>query len=185
VLCYTSELCPSPVDLSAGSDKPYKAVVGGMTWGGQFNVLFRRSVKAALRNWYIYITQYITSIVFGLLVGSVFVRMDNTQAGFARRLPAIWFCVINQGLIAAISVINAFPSERALVLRERAAGMYRCSSYFVAKTVVETLAQLPNPILFSVVAYPIMGLQHTPEKYGVFVGYMILCFFAATSVATM
>jgi hypothetical protein len=43
--------------------------------------------------------------------------------------------VINQGIMAAISVINTFPSERAVSSRERAAGMYRCSAYFMAKMV--------------------------------------------------
>jgi ATP-binding cassette subfamily G (WHITE) protein 2 len=44
-------------------------------------------------------------------------------------------------------VINSFPSERLLVLRERAAGTYYASAYFAAKVVVDCAMQLPIPVV--------------------------------------
>ena len=35
-----------------------------------------------------------------------------------------------QGVFGAMTVINSFPSERLLVLRERAAGTYYVSAYY-------------------------------------------------------
>jgi ATP-binding cassette subfamily G (WHITE) protein 2 len=64
-----------------------------------------------------------------------------------------------QGIFAALTLINSFPSERMLSLRERAAGTYYASAYFLAKSTAETLFQLPVPIIFSVVCYWIVGLQ--------------------------
>lgn len=36
-------------------------------------------------------------------------------------------------LLCWLQTVNSFPSERALVLRERAAGTYYVSAYFMAK----------------------------------------------------
>lgn len=41
--------------------------------------------------------------------------------------------------------MNSFPSERALVLRERAAGTYYVSAYFMAKTVADSVVQVRGP----------------------------------------
>lgn len=64
-----------------------------------------------------------------------------------------------QGLFGAIQVINSFPGERVLVLRERAAGTYCTSAYFLSKSVAELLFQTPQPIIFSTVVYWLVGFQ--------------------------
>ncbi len=64
-----------------------------------------------------------------------------------------------QGVFGALIQINSFPSERALSLRERAAGMYYASSYFLAKTTAETIVQLIIPIFFSCTVYWLVGFQ--------------------------
>jgi len=72
-------------------------------------------------------------------------------------------------------VINAFPSERLLVLRERAAGTYYASAYFMAKITAETATQLPIPIIFSAIVYWLVGLQPTASKFFIFTAFMLLC----------
>jgi hypothetical protein len=102
-----------------------------------------------------------------------------------RRQPLLFFCVINQGIFAALVVINSFPSERLLVLRERAAGTYYASAYFMAKVAAELTTQLPIPIIFSCIVYWLAGLAPTAGQFFVFVGFMVLCNMAATSLALM
>lgn len=58
-----------------------------------------------------------------------------------------------QGMFGALIVINSFPSERMLALRERAAGTYHVSAYFLAKITAETISQLPAPIIFACIVY--------------------------------
>ncbi len=64
-----------------------------------------------------------------------------------------------QGIFGSLLTINSFPSERVLVLRERAAGTYFVSAYFLAKTTAETLTTLGSPIVFSIAVYWLVGLQ--------------------------
>lgn len=78
-------------------------------------------------------------------------------------------------IVAVQVVINAFPSERLLVLRERAAGTYYASAYFMAKITAETATQLPIPIIFSAIVYWLVGLQPTASKFVIFTAFMMLC----------
>jgi hypothetical protein len=45
--------------------------------------------------------------------------------------------------------------------------------------------QIPPPIIFSLIVYPIIGLPPVPGKKAVFVFFMILCQLSATSLALM
>lgn len=83
----------------------------------------------------------------------------------------------------ALIVINTFPSERKIVLRERAAGTYYSSAYFMAKIASDTALQLLMPILFSIIVYWLVGLQHDARKFFIFMSFMILCSLTATSIA--
>jgi hypothetical protein len=84
----------------------------------------------------------------GVLIGTVFLHIGNTQRSIVRREPALFFCAVNQGVFGALMVINSFPVERTLTLRERASGTYFASAYFTAKIVAETLIQIPVPLIF-------------------------------------
>ena len=82
-------------------------------------------------------------------------------------------------------LINSFPSEREIILRERAAGSYKVSAYFLAKIIAEGVIQIVYPIVFSIMVYFIVGLHHSASKFFIFMVFMILCNFAATSLALM
>lgn len=69
--------------------------------------------------------------------------------------------MINQGIFASLQTINSFPSERALALRERAAGTYHVSAYVRAWVVFrvapspERLPPKPDPNTHT----------HTPKQF--------------------
>ena len=117
------------------------------------------------------------------LIGGVFYQIGNGQESAIKRSPALFFTVINQGMFAALSVINSFPSERLLVLRERAAGTYNVSAYFLAKNLVDAAIQIAGPIFFSIIVYFMVGFQLDAAKFFIFTGFMILATLAATSFA--
>jgi len=94
-----------------------------------------------------------------------------------------FFCCVNQGVFGALILLNSLPRERLLVLRERAAGTYYVSAYFVSKLLVEGLAQLPFPIIFSLTVYWLIGFQDYAGKFFGFATLMLLCHFSALSLA--
>jgi ATP-binding cassette subfamily G (WHITE) protein 2 len=82
-------------------------------------------------------------------------------------------------------LINSFPSEREIVLRERAAGSYKVSAYFMSKILAEGVIQVVYPIIFSLIVYWIIDFHHKSSQFFVFALFMILCNLAATSLALM
>jgi len=120
-----------------------------------------------------------------VLIGTAFLQIGTTQRSTVRRQPVLFFCVINQGIFAALIVINSFPSERLLVLRERAAGTYHASAYFLSKITAESTMQVLTPFIFGCIVYWLVGLQPVASKFFIFLAFMVLCSMAATSLALM
>ena len=141
-------------------------------------VLARRVIRSMVRNPYATYAQMTQVLFTALLVGSIYWQIGIDQASIQDRLGALFFMATNQAFSMSAS-LNVFLDERNLVNRERAAGAYRTSSYFFAKTFVEAPFFLLFPVVFSCVAYWMVGLVPTAANFGIFVGNMVL--FAAVS----
>lgn len=142
---------PIKVNLYLGCEKNLKHMKDlsmNATWLKQIFVLFRRNFREQMRVFEVFITSLIQTILIAFLFAIVFIRIGNDQSSIIRRNPALFFCVINQGIFGSIMVINSFPIERELSLRERAAGTYCSSAYFIGKTLADILFQIPIPIIF-------------------------------------
>jgi ATP-binding cassette subfamily G (WHITE) protein 2 len=154
-------------------------------WTHQFRVLFRRTVKEQVRAWPMLATQLFQTVLMAVLIGTAFLKIGTSETSIVRRHPVLFFCVVNQGIFSSLIVINVFPRERLLVLRERAAGTYYVSAYFLAKSAAEVLLSLVFPILFTITLYHLVGFHDTPKQFFIFMGFMCLCSTAATSLALM
>lgn len=139
------------VDLGMGADKRDVQLIGmplNPPWHKQVRILIRRNLREQSRKLHLLFTAVLQTIIMGILIGTVFLKIGITQQSIVRREPVIFFCVINQGVFGALTVINSFPVERTLTLRERASGTYYVSAYFIAKISSDMLVQLPIPIIF-------------------------------------
>ena len=142
---------PIDVDLDMGADKRLELMDSPQLnppWHKQVRILMRRNLREQSRKLNILFTSVLQTVIMGVLIGTVFLKIGNTQRSIVRREPMIFFCAINQGVFGALTVINSFPVERTLTLRERASGTYYVSAYFIAKILSDLLVQLPIPILF-------------------------------------
>ncbi|CAF3369437.1 unnamed protein product [Rotaria sp. Silwood1] len=179
---------PINIDLNMGGNKRLGQMTNlphNPTWHKQVRILVRRNLREQLRKISLVITSILQTAIMAILIGTVFLKIGNTQRSIVRREPVLFFCAINQGVFGALTVINSFPVERTLTLRERASGTYFASAYFVAKILADTLVQLPVPILFSCIVYFLIGLQQEAGKFFLFMFFIILCSITSTSMALM
>uniref|UniRef100_A0A914P039 ABC transporter domain-containing protein n=1 Tax=Panagrolaimus davidi TaxID=227884 RepID=A0A914P039_9BILA len=177
---------PVIVDLEMGAEKRAGQMnVARPRWLKQVWILIRRGLQEHRRESSVIIASVIQTILIAVLIGTAFLKIGQGQKSTIRRQPVLFFCAVNQGVFGALMVINAFPAERALTLRERASGTYLASAYFVSKIIVDTLVQVPVPIIFTCVVYFLIGLQATAGKFFLFMFFMILCSVSATSLALM
>ncbi|CAF2346165.1 unnamed protein product [Rotaria sp. Silwood2] len=179
---------PLDIDLNMGVNKRVAQMANlprNPTWHTQVRILLHRTFQEQFRQKQIIVTSLVQTVIMAILIGTVYLKIGHTQKSIVRREPALFFCAVNQGVFGALMVINSFPVERALTLRERASGTYYASAYFIAKIVAETLIQIPVPIIFSSVLYFLIGFQATAGKFFLFAFFMLLCSLAATSLALL
>eukprot|EP01103_Thecamoeba_quadrilineata_P011519 TRINITY_DN2776_c0_g1_i1.p1 TRINITY_DN2776_c0_g1~~TRINITY_DN2776_c0_g1_i1.p1 ORF type:complete len:608 (+),score=95.60 TRINITY_DN2776_c0_g1_i1:69-1892(+) len=123
----------------------------------QFIIIATRSLKHLYRNPVTAYVQLIQTAFMAFLIGSIFWQLKPTQIGIQDRGGALFFILTNQAF-AALASLNLFLAERNLYNRERAAGVYATSSYYLSKCLVEGIFQLIFPIVFSFVVYWMVGL---------------------------
>ena len=63
--------------------------------------------------------------------------------------------------------LSAFPTEREVILKERASGSYHLSAYFLAKTTSDAPVRLILPFLYMVISFWMAGFS---SNFGVFLG---------------
>lgn len=175
-----------PVDLSLGMDKAFYSQDGMRNWWDQFTILVRRNYHQYIRNPDIILMNAAVTIILAIFIGSgLWFQIGDGQDSIPKRVPSLFFTCVTQGIIGSLQSINSFPSERAIMLRERQAGTYQVSSYFAAKSLVDIVTQLWPPILFSCIVYPLIGYHHTAAKFFMYMFFMCLDCMAATSLATV
>lgn len=175
-----------PVDLGFGIEKfDFTSMDEARSVMYQTSILCQRNFIQYVRNWDTWlISMGATFIIAFFLSGGIWQNLGNSQASINKISPALFFACVNQGIAASLQCINSFPGERAIMLRERQAGAYTTLSYFLAKSIVDTFVLLPQPILFSVIVYPMFNLQHSASKFFIYLAFMILDSMAATALAT-
>jgi ATP-binding cassette subfamily G (WHITE) protein 2 len=124
-----------------------------------------------------------TCLIAVFIGGGIWFQQGNSQVDAGTILPSLFFQCVTQGIFGSLQVINTFPSERSVMLRERAAGTYYVSSYFLAKTATDFVFQLWPPILFTCVAYPMLYQHVHANKFFIHMCFLILDSMAATSLA--
>lgn len=155
-------------------------------WYLQFYILLRRNIYFHICRYDLLFMNLLITVVIAIFVsGSVWKDIGLHKASSSRRQPALFYCVIHQGIVSSLQGTHTFPLERSTMLRERAAGMYCVSAYFLAKTVADMLVQLIPPIVFSLIVYPVIGYQPAIKKFFIFLGFLILDSAAATSLSNM
>jgi ATP-binding cassette subfamily G (WHITE) protein 2 len=76
----------------------------------------QRTIKNAIRNPALFVSQIVVAIILGLLVGLVFYNMENTiDPGIQNRLGAIFFIVINQ-IFSTVTALEPLLKERVLFI---------------------------------------------------------------------
>ena len=74
----------------------------------------------------------------------------------------------------AFQAIFTFPQERTMLTKERVSGMYRLSSYYVARMVGDLPMELILPIVFVTITYWLGGLKRTASSFFITLSVMLL-----------
>ncbi|XP_029381785.1 ATP-binding cassette sub-family G member 2-like [Echeneis naucrates] len=149
----------------------------------QFRWVLKRTFRNLMLNPQTSVAQVVVTLFLALVVGAIFFDVQDDQSGMQNRFGALFFITVNQ-CFSSLSSAELFISERKLFIHEYISGYYRLSVYFLSKMLSDiiTLRTIPA-IVFSCVAYFMIGLKPTVEAFFLFMFTTMLVAYTATSMA--
>ncbi|XP_071128826.1 broad substrate specificity ATP-binding cassette transporter ABCG2-like [Mytilus edulis] len=135
----------------------------------QFRVISSRTLLNSLRNPQLSILHWFVLIIFGLIVGAIYWRMERD---------------CEYGIQNSLSAVELFIKERSIFIHENLSGFYRVSAYFFSKIICDSLSMRLIPVfLFSVITYFMLGLTVDTEKLFLYALTLFMVAMTGTSIA--
>ncbi|KAF8409319.1 hypothetical protein HHK36_005393 [Tetracentron sinense] len=132
------------------------------TWRQQFSVLLRRGLKERKH-------ESFSALKIGqILAVAFFAGLLWWQSGLAHiqdQIGLLFFYSGFWGFFPLFQAIFTFPQERMMLMKERSSGMYKLSSYFMARIVGDLPMELVLPTIFVTITYWMGGLKPTAENF--------------------
>jgi len=154
--------------LDIGSLENYDSSKSRATPWTQFKMLGWRAFANFSRDKFATLVRLGQNVFTALLIGLLYLNMGNNQSSISDRNGAVFVIMMNNFLSSLSSVILAFSSEKTVVLRETATGLYNPATYFLSKTMCEYPIQLSFPLVNSSIIYFLSGFQRKASKFGLF-----------------
>jgi hypothetical protein len=119
----------------------------------QLWLLIKREWTHALRDPVILRARLGQAIGSALLMGLIFLRTRPTQSGIGDRLSVLYFLLAGAVVAGTTAPVYVFPTERAVVQRDRASRLYNPVMYFLSLLSVETPLNILYPAITSIISY--------------------------------
>jgi len=156
-----------------------QAAQQGSSFLGRLVALLRREFMQKLRNPEVYLTQLGGATVLGLVMGSIYYQMSPTQ--IFNKTAAISFAAL-LCVFMVFPVILLFPVERNIWLRDRDNGLYRSIEYYISIVLAGIPGEILSCCVLATILYWMFGLIPTVSNYFIFLGFMELTIFCASSM---
>jgi len=156
--------------------------VTNASWLTQFVQLYKRTGLMYKRDPLLSKARFAQSLVVSLLVGLIYLRLGNTQEDVMNKMGAAFFIVINQCILGMFSVLQVFPLELPIFLREYTSGAYRTDSYFLARTMCEIPIQFVFPIIYGAITWWMVGFNDSATRFFCFLFLLIVATNASISL---
>lgn len=156
---------------SSSSDSPINTQNNNDTsdshasWIRQFTVLLHRSALNIRRDPMLFKARMGQSIILGLLCGLIWLQLSDGQTQVQDRVGVLFFFILNQAMGNIMQMLNLFPLEMPVFAREYQGGFVRSDTYFLAKNLSELPFQVLFPIIFTTLAYWMVGLSTSASKW--------------------
>lgn len=138
-------------------------------WFAQLGLLFSRWFRALYRSPANNLITALRGLIIGFVFGTAMFRRPHDQRG-AQELVAVLFVAAVFSFLTAKAYITAFFVQRAIYYRERAALMYKASTWGISRSIMDLPSVLFGNFLVGVLIYWLAGLR--PEA-GAFFFFML------------
>ncbi|KAL6900988.1 hypothetical protein ACP4OV_005664 [Aristida adscensionis] len=134
------------------------------------------------------VVRFINTLAVSIMFGIVFWKIGSTikdEQDVFNILGVVYGSALFLGFMNCSILQPVVATERVVLYREKAAGMYSTMAYAIAQVLVELPYMLVQVVIFSAIVYPMIGFQLAAAKFLSFVLYMVLSFMYFTLYGMM
>lgn len=132
------------------------------SWWHQFKVLLQRGLRE--RRYEAFNRLRIFQVLSVATLGGL-LWWHTPSSHIEDRIALLFFFSVFWGFYPLYNAVFTFPQERRMLIKERSSGMYRLSSYFLARTVGDLPLELALPTAFVLIIYWMGGLKPEPFTF--------------------
>lgn len=132
------------------------------SWWIQFKVLLLRGLRE--RRYEAFNKLRIFQVLSVATLGGL-LWWKTPESHIDDRIAMIFFFSVFWGFYPLYNAVFTFPQERSMLIKERSSGMYRLSSYFLARTIGDLPLELALPTAFTFIIYWMGGLKPDPVTF--------------------
>jgi len=144
---------------------------------GQLWALFCRSALDLRRNKTLTLVRTGQTVLSAIGISWIFFDLGTSLADVNARLFVTFLLAFSQFLFALLGVVNTFPAERAVFLREAQDCWYNPAAFYIAKVVLDTIMQCIFPVFVTAIGYAMVGLNAN-EAERILMFYVIMAILA-------
>ena len=157
--------------------EPFKA-----SWMVQFWACLTRAIKSILKEPLLIKIRIIQNILFALMVGFLYFDQSiDGQESIININGALFWAVMNQFFSTYSTMLRVFSFELPIMFRENSQGLYKISSYFMARMLADMPLFLLTPVIFMAIYYNLVGFSVDLYKFGMTTLVAMLVVQVATS----
>jgi len=131
----------------------------------QFTVLLQRTFKQSKPE-ILSKLNFTQHVLLALIAGLIWFQIPYKEESIVDRYSLLFFIIVYWNFTTLFSSLVSFPNERTVVNKERAAGYYRLSAYYLAKLCSELPLVVLQPTLFLIIVYWMTGLNRSEAFLG-------------------
>ncbi|XP_073124429.1 ABC transporter G family member 14-like isoform X2 [Henckelia pumila] len=132
------------------------------TWWHQFHVLLLRGLRERRFEAF---NRLRTFQVLSVAILGGLLWWHTPPSHIDDRIAMLSFFSVFWGFYPLYNAVFTFPQERNMLKKERSSGMYRLSSYYLARTVGDLPMELGLPTIFTFIFYWMGGLKPDPATF--------------------
>ncbi|KAK3582003.1 hypothetical protein CHS0354_030955 [Potamilus streckersoni] len=144
------------------------------SWVRQMACLLKRCWLTNLREPMVIRVRFAQTVMIGLILGLIYLRLDVDQKGVQNINGVLFLLITNLTFTNVFAVVNAFPIELPIFLREYGIGLYRVDSYFLSKMLAELPTFIIIPFILVCIDYWMVGLYDSAEAFLICAGILLL-----------
>ena len=153
-------------------------------WVTQYLILTHRALKNS-RSAIFTGLNLSKSVAIGAVAGLVWFQLDYTERDINDIRGYFFFTMTFWVFDAMFTALTAFPSEREVIVKERASGSYHLSAYFLAKTTSDAPVRLVLPLLYMIISHWMIGISNNMVVFVGTVGCTLLSVLAGEAIGLL